>query len=144
MTQHEDTPVAAAATHPGRRIFLRGAIAGTAAATGLIATGAGRAVAAPGGFPDYRHLKPLLTPSRLKYNPTGEIIFPCVRGVYDKLANPLGRYYLYYATHDAPGGICLAYGDSLEGPFTTTSPTTATSPGAGRRTAVTGPSPSSR
>lgn len=42
MTQHEDTPVAAAATHPGRRIFLRGAIAGTAAAAGLIATGAGR------------------------------------------------------------------------------------------------------
>src|SRR5206468_4049189 len=26
-------------------------------------------------------------------------------------------YYLYYAPHSAPGGICLAYGDSLEGPF---------------------------
>jgi hypothetical protein len=38
--------------------------------------------------------------------------------VYDKLPSPLGRYYLYYAPHDAPGGICLAYGDSLEGPFT--------------------------
>ncbi len=41
-----------------------------------------------------------------------------MRGVYDKLASPLGRYYLYYAPHDAPGVICLAYGDSLEGPFT--------------------------
>lgn len=38
--------------------------------------------------------------------------------MYDKLASPLGRYYLYYAPHDAPGGVCLAYGDSLEGPFT--------------------------
>ncbi|SEB82529.1 hypothetical protein SAMN05216482_1067 [Streptomyces sp. PAN_FS17] len=47
-----------------------------------------------------------------------EIIFPCVRGVYDKLSSPLGRYYLYYAPHHAPGGICLAYGNSLAGPFT--------------------------
>jgi hypothetical protein len=38
--------------------------------------------------------------------------------VYDKISNRLGRYYLYYAPHNAPGGICLAYGDSLDGPFT--------------------------
>lgn len=30
----------------------------------------------------------------------------------------MGRYYLYYAPHDAPGGICLAYGNSLSGSFT--------------------------
>jgi hypothetical protein len=103
--------------HTSRRIFLRGAAAaGTALAIG--ATAAPAASAAPGGFPDYRYVKTLLTPSQLRYNPTGEIIFPCIRGVYDRLPSPLGRYYLYYAPHDAPGGICLAYGDSLEGPFT--------------------------
>lgn len=120
MTQNQDSPLTPDAGQPSRRIFLRGTVAGIAATAGLAATGAtaSPAVAAPGGFPDYKHLKPLLTPSRLKYNPTGEIIFPCIRGVYDRLANPLGRYYLYYAPHDAPGGICLAYGNSLEGPFT--------------------------
>ncbi|KQX78359.1 MULTISPECIES: hypothetical protein [Streptomyces] len=131
--QHDDPQAAPGARQPSRRVFLRGTAAGAAATAGLIATGAagsaaaapglagegtGAVAAAPGGFPDYRYVKTLLTPSRLKYNPTGEIIFPCVRGVYDKLANPLGRYYLYYGPHDAPGGICLAYGNSLEGPFT--------------------------
>ncbi|ONK16167.1 hypothetical protein [Streptomyces sp. MP131-18] len=100
-----------------RRTFLSGA----AATGGLLALGhatAPAAAAAPGGFPDYTHLGTLLTPGRLSYNPTGEIIFPTIRGVYDRLSSPLGRYYLYYAPHDAPGGICLAYGDSIAGPFT--------------------------
>ncbi|WP_419997983.1 twin-arginine translocation signal domain-containing protein [Streptomyces boninensis] len=100
-----------------RRAFLRTATAGGAALT-LGGLGTRQALAAPGGFPDYTYVRTLLTPENLKYNPTGEIIFPSIRGVYDKLANPLGRYYLYYGPHDAPGGICLAYGDSLEGPFT--------------------------
>ncbi|MFD5318420.1 twin-arginine translocation signal domain-containing protein [Streptomyces sp. NPDC127098] len=99
-----------------RRTFLSAATA----TGGLLALGtpATPAAAAPGGFPDYRHLGTLLTPGRLSYNPTGEIIFPCVRGVYDRLSAPLGRYYLYYAPHDAPGGICLAYADSIAGPYT--------------------------
>ncbi|MCT2591732.1 hypothetical protein LHJ74_17820 [Streptomyces sp. N2-109] len=105
-----------------RRTLLRGAVAtGTVLAAGgslSAVAGTGSAAAAPGGFPDYTYTGTLLTPAELDYNPTGEIIFPCVRGVYDRLKNPLGRYYLYYAPHDAPGGICLAYGDSLEGPFT--------------------------
>jgi hypothetical protein len=29
----------------------------------------------------------------------------------------VGRFYLYYAPHNAPGGICLAYADKLEGPW---------------------------
>ncbi|MBC9712688.1 hypothetical protein H9Y04_08880 [Streptomyces sp. TRM66268-LWL] len=100
-----------------RRRFLQTAVTGgTALAFGAL--GARPALAAPGGFPDYRYVRTLLTPSQLAYNPTGEIIFPCVRGVYDKLTSPLGRYYLYYAPHDAPGGICLAYADSIEGPYT--------------------------
>ncbi|MYW62601.1 hypothetical protein GTY65_00685 [Streptomyces sp. SID8379] len=103
-----------------RRTLLRTAtVSGALLALGGPGAAAGTAVAAaPGGFPDYTYRGTLLRPQDLKYNPTDEIIFPCVRGVYDKLADPLGRYYLYYAPHDAPGGICLAYGDSLEGPFT--------------------------
>ncbi|MPY47469.1 glycoside hydrolase family protein [Streptomyces acidicola] len=104
--------------HLDRRLFLRAGAATGAALTVGTAVGAQPAAAAPGGFPDYTYVRTLLTASQLKYNPTGEIIFPCVRGVYDKLGSPLGRYYLYYAPHDAPGGICLAYGNSLAGPFT--------------------------
>ncbi|MEU6679106.1 hypothetical protein [Streptomyces sp. NPDC046925] len=100
-----------------RRVFLRGAAAtGTALAFG--ATTAGTAAAAPGGFPDYTYVRTVLKPSDLAYNPTGEIIFPCLRGTVGRVSNALGRYYLYYAPHDAPGGICLAYGDSIDGPFT--------------------------
>lgn len=100
-----------------RRDFLRTTTVGaTVLASGALV--ARPALAAPGGFPDYRHVRTLLRPDQLSYNPTGEIIFPCVRGVYDKLSAPLGRYYLYYAPHNYPGGICLAYADSLEGPFT--------------------------
>lgn len=97
-----------------RRLFLR-ATAATGAAATVGGLSAPSASAAPGGFPDYTYVRTLLTPSQLKYNPTGEIIFPCVRGVYDKLSAPLGRYYLYYGPHNAPGGICLAYGDSWKG-----------------------------
>jgi len=109
--------------HPSRRILLTSAAATTAAlAVGATASPALAATpataAAPGGFPDYRYVKTLLTPSQLKYNPTGEIIFPCIRGTKGRLSAPLGRYYLYYAPHDAPGGICLAYGVHIEGPFT--------------------------
>jgi len=104
-----------------RRQFLRvTAAAGTMLTVGGLGTAAatGSAAAAPGGFPNYAYVRTLLTPGNLKYNPTGEIIFPCIRGVAGRIASPLARYYLYYGPHDAPGGICLAYGDSLEGPFT--------------------------
>ena len=101
-----------------RRQLLIGTAA-AAAAGGLGATAAtGPAVAAPAGFPTYRYLGTPFTKSALQYNPTNELIFPCIRGVYDKITGPLGRYYLYYAPHNAPGGICLAYGNSLSGQFT--------------------------
>ncbi|MEU4776189.1 hypothetical protein [Micromonospora sp. NPDC023644] len=103
-----------------RRTLLRGAAAaGLATAT----TGAGLAaaptpaLAGPAGFPSYRYVRDAFD-RPLRYNPTGEFIFPCVRGVYDKIGGYLGRYYLYYAPHDSPGGICLAYADRLEGPYT--------------------------
>lgn len=101
-----------------RRQVLRGAaLLGGAAVLGAT-TFSEAALAAPAGFPTYRYIGTPFTKANLRYNPTNELIFPCIRGVYDKISNPLGRYYLYYAPHDAPGGICLAYGNSLSGQFT--------------------------
>jgi hypothetical protein len=97
-----------------RRHVLLGA-AGAVAGLALPATAA---TAAPAGFPNYQYIGTPFNKANLRYNPTGELIFPCIRGVYDKISSPLGRYYLYYAPHDAPGGICLAYGNSLGGQFT--------------------------
>ena len=36
----------------------------------------------------------------------------------EHLSSPMGRYYIYYAPHEAPGGINLAYSDNIEGPYT--------------------------
>jgi hypothetical protein len=97
-----------------RRLLLLGAAGAT---VGGLLPGA-PASAAPAGFPTYQYIGTPFNKASLRYNPTNELIFPCIRGVYDKLASPLARYYLYYAPHNAPGGICLAYGDSLGGQFT--------------------------
>ncbi|MBN1412040.1 MAG: hypothetical protein JW969_14445 [Spirochaetales bacterium] len=69
------------------------------------------------GFPVYKYIKTVL-PSNIRYNPTGEFIFPCVIDASLHLSAPLARYYLYYAPHNAPGGICLAYANNIEGPYT--------------------------
>jgi hypothetical protein len=113
-----------------RRGLLRGAaVLGAAAATtaavgqytadAATTTAAGAAAAAvgPAGMPTYKYLRDALK-LPLRYNPTGEFIFPCIRGVYDKLASPRARFYLYYAPHEQPGGISVAFADSLDGPFT--------------------------
>ena len=91
-------------------------VAGLASA-GATTIGTPATAALPGGMPTYRYLRDALR-MPLRYNPTGEFIFPCVRGVYDKLADPRARYHLYYAPHEKPGGICVAFADSLDGPFT--------------------------
>ncbi|MEK8128314.1 Ig-like domain-containing protein [Paenibacillus filicis] len=70
------------------------------------------------GFPKFTYAGQVLDPLQLKYNPTDEIIFPQVVKATDHIANPLGTYYLYYAPHDAPGGVNLAYSNSLDGPWT--------------------------
>lgn len=107
-------------TELSRRGLLRGAAllgaASAAGGAGALLPGA-PALAGPAGFPSYRYVRDAFD-SPLAYNPTGETIFPCVRGVYDKISGAKGRYYLYYAPHDSPGGICLAYADRLEGPYT--------------------------
>lgn len=55
-----------------------------------------------------------------KYNPTSEFNFPSIvdTSVTGVTGTSLGRYYMYYAPHDAPAGICLATADSLDGPWT--------------------------
>lgn len=50
--------------------------------------------------------------------PTGEWIFPSVVSTDRLQGTPLGRWYLYYSPHDAPGGICLAHADRIAGPWT--------------------------
>jgi hypothetical protein len=97
-----------------RRSLLRaGAVAGVA---GLALPGRAQA-ALPAGMPTYQYLRDALQ-LPLRYNPTGEFIFPCIRGVSDKISGARAKYYLYYAPHEAPGGICVAYANSLNGPFT--------------------------
>jgi len=59
----------------------------------------------------------VLAPDALAYNPRGDVIFPSVVTAVGRLPNALGRYYLYYAPHDAPGGICVAFADDLAGPW---------------------------
>ena len=67
---------------------------------------------------NFSYLSTVLTPQQLSYNPCNDVIFPSVIRATDRIENALGTYYLYYAPHNAPGGICLAYSDSLEGPWT--------------------------
>jgi hypothetical protein len=67
-------------------------------------------------LPTFRHRAVVLDYADLAYNPCNDVIVPSVVET-DRLRNPLGRYYMYYAPHDAPGGICLAYADAPEGPW---------------------------
>jgi beta-xylosidase len=55
---------------------------------------------------------------KMRYNPHDDLIFPSIIRTEGKIEKPLGKFYLYYAPHDAPGGICLAYADLVEGPWT--------------------------
>lgn len=105
------------------RVDRRTALLGTGAAA-LLATGAVPAAAAHASttaadvLPPFTYLREALDTSSLAYNPTGELIFPCIRGTGGRLPDAPGRFLLYYAPHEDPGGLCLAYGDDLEGPFT--------------------------
>jgi hypothetical protein len=101
------------------QLSRRTVLLGTAGAgLGLPLLSAAPASAAPAGFPTYRYVRNAFDKTKLKYEPArSEVIFPCIRGTAGRVPNALGRYYLYYAPHEAPGGICLSYSDSLEGPF---------------------------
>jgi regulation of enolase protein 1 (concanavalin A-like superfamily) len=69
-------------------------------------------------LPEFGFAGQVFDHDQLDYNPTGEFIFPSVFHAGAHLADPLGEWYLYYAPHENPGGISLAYADSLDGPWT--------------------------
>jgi hypothetical protein len=105
---------------PDRRSAFgrRGLLIGAAAFGTTAALGAAPAAAVPAGFPTFTRLGAAMDKSTLSYAPARkEIIFPSIRYVAGRVQNPLGAWYMYYAPHDDPGGICLAYADSLAGPW---------------------------
>lgn len=73
-------------------------------------------LATAAGLPAFKYQGVVLDYKDLKYNPCDDVIVPSVVST-EKLEKPLGRYYMYYAPHNVPGGICLAYADALEGPW---------------------------
>jgi hypothetical protein len=68
-------------------------------------------------LPAFGYQGVVLQAADLKYRPHDDVIYPSVVRVAGRVAAPLGKFYLYYAPHDAPGGICLAYADRPEGPW---------------------------
>lgn len=72
----------------------------------------------PFSFPEFDYVGTAFDKGDLEYNPTDEFIFASVIRAADYFAEPLGAYYMYYAPHERPGGIALAYADSIDGPWT--------------------------
>jgi len=75
------------------------------------------AAALPPEMPIFKYKGIILDDKDLRYNPHQDLIFPSVIAAHDCFISPLGRYYLYYAPHDAPGGICLAFAGNPAGPW---------------------------
>jgi predicted GH43/DUF377 family glycosyl hydrolase len=69
-------------------------------------------------FPSFEHAGVVIDPDDQQFNPTDEFIFPSIIRAADHFDEPLAEYYLYYAPHENPGGIALAYSDSPAGPWT--------------------------
>jgi len=86
--------------------------------TGLLITSQSAVAADSKPFPVFEFGGIVTDPATMKYNPTGEYIFPSIFHAGAYLANPLGEWYLYFAPHENPGGIAFMYADSLEGPWT--------------------------
>ena len=71
----------------------------------------------PAATPVFSYQGIVLAPEKLRYNPCQDVIFPSVIKAEGLVDRALGKYYMYYAPHDAPGGICLAHADALTGPW---------------------------
>lgn len=82
-----------------------------------IAAAAEESIPIKAGLPHFEPKGMILGYEGLRYRPHDDLIFPSVVATSGRFPNPLGRYYLYYAPHDPPGGICMAYADRLEGPW---------------------------
>lgn len=74
-----------------------------------------------GNFPGLEVCKflenPLLRPRTQIWEKNNDIIFPSVIYVSEILENPLDRFYMYFSTHDKPGGIGLATASNPLGPW---------------------------
>ncbi|TBN57194.1 DUF1349 domain-containing protein [Glaciihabitans arcticus] len=95
-------------------------VAGLALAVGALSAPGIQQADAAGTLPLFRSTGAIVDPldTTLPHNPTKEFIFPSVFHAGQYLANPLAEWYVYYAPHDAPGGINLMYSNSLDGPWT--------------------------
>ncbi|MDR0870335.1 MAG: hypothetical protein LBN39_06035, partial [Planctomycetaceae bacterium] len=69
-------------------------------------------------FPQFEYKGIVLGYENLKFKPHDDICFVGVFKAYEHFEKPLGKYYMYYAAHDTPAEIALAYADKLEGPWT--------------------------
>lgn len=68
-------------------------------------------------LPAFRYQGVVLESAQLKYRPHDDVIYPAVVRAGGRITNAPGKLFLYYAPHDAPGGICLAFADQPEGPW---------------------------
>lgn len=68
-------------------------------------------------LPRFKYLGVILDYEDLRYRPHPDVIHPTVVET-SALAGARAKYYMYYAPHDRPGGICLAYAGRPEGPWT--------------------------
>ena len=83
----------------------------------LITLAAAQTAEPPDGWPAFNYQGVITNKDKLEYNPTDEFIFPSVFHAGAHLEEPLGEWYLYYAPHEDPGGICLLYANDIEGPW---------------------------
>lgn len=116
MIQHEEGAGRAATTGPGRVRLL--ALLAAASLIPLSPAGAQR-------VPEVERLEgnPIIRPSMLPGRDGANIAGPSLVRAPEWLAEPLGRYYLYFAHHEGRY-IRLAYADALTGPWTVHEPGT--------------------
>lgn len=68
-------------------------------------------------LPDFKYLGVILDPDGLKYRPKPDLIHPSVIAAPPSWRRAPAKYLMYYAPHDAPGGLCLALAQHPEGPW---------------------------
>jgi hypothetical protein len=69
---------------------------------------------------------PIITPNMLPGDDGANINYPSLIKVPEWVANPLGRYYLYFSSHRHARYIRLAYANEITGPWTVYAPGTLT------------------
>jgi hypothetical protein len=65
---------------------------------------------------------PIITPNMLPGDDGANINYPSLIKVPEWVANPLGRYYLYFSSHRRSRYIRLVYANEITGPWTVYAP----------------------